>query len=42
MDGHLSKIIKGDTHMDVIIGVSNMNFQNMKTASNKPMSTPIC
>ena len=30
------------THMDIIMGVSNMNIQNIKTASNKPMSTLIC
>ena len=27
------------THMDIIMGVSNMNAQYIKTASNKPMST---
>ena len=27
------------THMDIIMGVSNMNAQYIQTASNKPMST---
>ena len=41
----LIKIAQGlqfHTHMDIIMGVSNMNIQIKKTASNKPMSTPIC
>ena len=30
------------THMDIFMRLSNMNIQNIKTASNKPMSTPTC